>query len=130
MAKAFSLASWNVEHFKGKPERVARVVEFLKAQHPDIFALFEVEGRTVFDDLVATLPGYQFHITEGPQTQEALVGVKRGLTAFFTQKIEFKSGNQYLRPGALLTLTIDGEHYSILFLGTSEKGICAASTQG
>jgi endonuclease/exonuclease/phosphatase family metal-dependent hydrolase len=121
MAKAFSLASWNVEHFKGKSERVARVVQFLQNQNPDVFALFEVEGKTVFGDLVAKMAGYQFHITEGPQTQEVLVGVKKGFTAFFTQKIEFKSGNQYLRPGALLNLTIAGENYTILFLHTKSS---------
>ena len=39
MAKAFSLASWNVEHFKDDPaERVARVLAFLQKQKPDVFA--------------------------------------------------------------------------------------------
>ncbi len=121
MAKAFSLASWNVEHFKGKPERVERVVDFVRKHKPDVFALLEVEGKGVFDALFRRMPGYQFHITEGPQTQEVLVGVKRGLTAFFTQKIEYKSGNQFLRPGALLTLRIDGKNYSILFLHTKSS---------
>lgn len=118
MARIFSLVSWNVEHFRGKPERTARVIDFLQEQKPDVFALLEVEGKTVFDDLVTRMPGYQFHITEGRQTQEVLVGVKRGVTAFFTQRVEFRSGNQYLRPGALLTLHIKGENYSILFLHT------------
>ena len=118
MAKAFSLVSWNVEHFKGKPERVARVVRLLGEQNPDIFALLEVEGKTVFNDLVEQMPDYQFHITEGRQVQEALVGVKKKFTAFFTQKVAFKSGNPSLRPGALLTLAIDNESYSILFVHT------------
>ncbi|MES9902802.1 MAG: endonuclease/exonuclease/phosphatase family protein [Sedimenticola sp.] len=121
MAKAFSLVTWNVEHFKGKPDRTARVIDFLQAQKPDVFGLLEVEGKDVFDDLVARMPGYQFHITEGRQTQEVLVGVKRGMTAFFTQRVEFKSGNQYLRPGALLTLHVAGESYSILFLHTKSS---------
>ena len=121
MAKAFSLASWNVEHFKDDPARTDRVLGFLKQQNPDVFALLEVEGKEVFSNLVKQMPGYQFHITEGPQTQEVLVGVKSGLTAFFTQKVEFKSGNSLLRPGALLTLTIDGTHYSILFLHTKSS---------
>ena len=121
MAKAFSLASWNVEHFKGKPARTERVLDFLNEQNPDVFALLEVEGKDVFSTLVARMPGYQFHITEGPQVQEVLVGVKRGFTAFFTQKVTFKTGNTFLRPGALLTLTIDGEHYSVLFLHTKSS---------
>jgi len=118
MAKAFSLASWNVEHFKDEPERVARVVDFLKEQDPDVFALLEVEGKEAFTELVRQMSDYQFHITEGPQTQEILVGVKHDLTAFYTQKVQFKSGIQTLRPGALLTVTVEGVHYSILFLHT------------
>ncbi len=121
MAKAFSLASWNVEHFKSKPERISRVIGFLNKQKPDVFALLEVEGKTVFSELVSRMPGYHFHITEGPQTQEVLVGAKKGLTAFFTQRVEFKSGNTFLRPGALLTLRIAGEDYSMLFLHTKSS---------
>ena len=118
MSKLFSLASWNVEHFKGQPERVGRVVELLKSCDPDVFALLEVEGKAVFQELVTRMPGYHFHITEGPQTQEILVGVRGGLTAFFTQRLEFKHGQTFLRPGALLTLTFGEAHYSILFLHT------------
>ncbi|MFQ5775000.1 MAG: endonuclease/exonuclease/phosphatase family protein [Kiloniellaceae bacterium] len=120
MAKAFSLASWNVEHFRGKPDRVVDVVRFLRdnAKKPDVFAIHEVTGKAVFDAMVAEMPGYQFHITEGRQTQEILVGVKAGLTAFFSQRTEFKSGSSFLRPGAFLTLRLDGQNHSILFLHT------------
>jgi len=121
MAKAFSLASWNVEHFKDDLTRVGRIVEFLDEQQPDVFGVYEVEGKDVFDELVTRMPKYQFHITEGPQTQEVLVGVRRTLTAFFTQRVEFKTGNTLLRPGALLTLTIDGSYYSVLFLHTKSS---------
>ncbi len=118
MARVLSLASWNVEHFKNDLSRVTRVVDFVNDQRPDVFALYEVEGKEVFGTLVQRMPGYSFHITEGPQTQEILVGAKRGVTAFFTQKAEFKTGNSYLRPGALLTVHKDGENYSLLFLHT------------
>jgi hypothetical protein len=122
MAKVFSLASWNVEHFKDDPDRINRVVDFLVApqggNRPDVFGLYEVEGKQVYDALVSKMPGYTFHITEGPQTQEILVGVKSNFTAFFTQKLEFKSGNKSLRPGALLALHIGNKNYSILFLHT------------
>lgn len=118
MAKAFSLASWNVEHFKDDDDRVPRVVDLLNAQQPDVFALYEVEGKVVFDSLTKRMPGYTFHITEGPAVQEILVGVRNNITAFFTQKVEFKSGVSSLRPGALLTLTLSGKHYPILFLHT------------
>lgn len=116
MAKAYSLASWNVEHFRNPDSRVDRVVDFLVALGPpDVFAPYEVEGREVFDVLVSKMPGYTFHITECPQVQEIMLGVKSSLTAFFTQKTEFKSGLWALRPGAL---TIAGEPYPILFLHT------------
>jgi hypothetical protein len=67
------------------------------------------------------MPDYHFHITEGPQTQEILVGAKRKLTAFFTQKVEFKSGNTYLRPGALLTVRLNNVDYILLFLHTKSS---------
>lgn len=123
MAKAFSLASWNVEHFKGEKDRTERVIEFLKNQDPDIFALYEVEGKDIFAHLMKRMPGYQFHITEGPQVQEVLVGVRQNFTAFFTQKLEFKRGIKALRPGALLTLNLKGVNYSILFLHTKSSSV-------
>ncbi|WOO39441.1 endonuclease/exonuclease/phosphatase family protein [Rubellicoccus peritrichatus] len=118
MAKAFSVASWNVEHFQGKKERVKRVVKFLKDSSPDVFAIFEVKGKDVFAAMTAEFPGYSFHITEGPQTQEILVAAKSGLTPFFTQKVEFKGGNPFLRPGALLTIQAKSKTYTLLFLHT------------
>lgn len=122
MAKAYSLLSWNVEHFKKDPqrkERVPQVIGLLKQQNPDVFALYEVEGKEVFAELTAAMPGYTFHITEGPEVQEILVGVRSSFTAFFTQKLEFQSGASLMRPGALVTLTIAGNHYPILFLHTA-----------
>jgi exonuclease III len=118
MPKAFSLASWNVEHFKNQGARVADVVAFLSDIQPDVFGLYEVEGKDVFEELTRQMPGYQFHITEGQQVQEILIGVKAGLTAFFTQKTEFRSGMPTLRPGALLTVTVAGANYPLLFLHT------------
>ena len=119
MAKVFSVLSWNVEHFKGSvKKRVDDVTTQIKNINPDIFALYEVEGKEVFSSFTSIMPNYHFHITEGPQTQEILVGAKNSFSTFFTQKLEFKSGNQYLRPGALLTVTINTQIYSLLFLHT------------
>lgn len=81
MAKAFSLVSWNVEHFKKEDDHVARVVDLVNAQRPDVFALYEVEGKIVFDALTRRMPGYTFHITEGEAVQEILVGVRSNMTA-------------------------------------------------
>ncbi len=119
MTKLFSVVSWNVEHFKGEvKKRVDDVTEQIKKLNPDVFALYEVEGKEVFGALTSKMPDYSFHITEGSQTQEILVAAKNNFTSFFTQKLEFKSGNQYLRPGALLTLTIGTKNYTLLFLHT------------
>jgi endonuclease/exonuclease/phosphatase family metal-dependent hydrolase len=129
MAKAFTVASWNVEHFRsqGTRSRVEEVVAFLAGQNPDVFALYEVEGKEVFDALTTMMPAYTFHITEGQQVQQILLGVRARLTAFFTQKTEFRSGVSLLRPGALLTLKIGDENYSLLFLhtksGTDPRGL-------
>jgi len=129
VAKAFSVASWNVEHFRsqGVLSRVEEVVRFLADQRPDVFALYEVEGREVFDALTTLMPSYTFHITEGQQVQQILLGVRTNLTAFFTQKTEFKSGVSLLRPGALLTVRVGAENYPMLFLhtksGTDPRGL-------
>jgi exonuclease III len=129
MAKAFSVASWNVEHFRsqGVRSRVEDVVRFLGDQRPDVFALYEVEGKEVFDALTEMMPTYTFHITEGRQVQEILLGVRTNLTAFFTQKTEFKSGDSLLRPGALLTVKVSEVPYTLLFLhtksGTDPRGL-------
>ena len=116
MAKAFSVASWNVEHFKGYPGRTNRVISFLKQQKPDVIGIYEVEGTTVFSEVTAQFPTYTFQITEGKQTQEILVGFKSNLSVFMTQKLEFRSGTTHMRPGLLATITVDGARYSLLFL--------------
>ena len=121
MAKAFSVASWNVKHFKNDPTRVNRVLGFLKQQNPDIFALYEVTGKELFDVITNTFPRYTFQITEGPQTQEILVGVRNTLTCFMTQRVEFKSGTTHMRPGLFVTITIKGINYNLLFLHLASK---------
>ncbi|MBB3980379.1 endonuclease/exonuclease/phosphatase family metal-dependent hydrolase [Sphingobium fontiphilum] len=123
MAKLLSVLSWNVEHFgasaRGKSfetERIGRVVDLLAQYDPDIFGLFEVEGKDIFETLVTRMPGYTFQITEGPQTQEILVGIRRNITAFVTQKVEYRSGTTHMRPGQLVTARVGGHDYAILFL--------------
>ena len=92
MAKVYSLMSWNIEHFKKNQDnqtqvRIDRIAAKIREEDPDVFAIYEVEGKDIFDTMVATFPGYSFHITEGPQVQEILIGVKGNITAFFTQKV-------------------------------------------
>lgn len=118
MAKIFSFASWNVEHFWGETERVKRVVDLIKSKDPDVFALFEVRGKQVFTDLMSKMPTHSFSITENnlQNDMEILVGVRKSIQSFVTQREEFKSKVPTLRPGALATLRINNRDYSILFL--------------
>jgi endonuclease/exonuclease/phosphatase family metal-dependent hydrolase len=118
MAKAFSVASWNVEHFRsqGTRTRVDDVVDFLKRQRPDVVAIYEVEGAHIWRDLVDRMPGYSFFITEGHNAQEVLLGTSPQITAFVTQKIEFQSRDAFMRPGALMTVRLAGVDYTMLFL--------------
>lgn len=129
MAKALSVASWNVEHFGAmqkkqgssgghrKPKKpVQPIIDFLAGQNADVVAVYEVESSVVFRSLVEAMPNHQFHITEGPQTQEILVGIKKGFPAFVTQRLEFKSAQTTLRPGVLATIVVDGAYYPIVFL--------------
>lgn len=115
------ILSWNVEHFTGnktgdRKDRVRNVVDLIKADAPDIFALMEVEGSTIFREFTDSFPGWSFSVTEGPQVQEILIGWRSGLSAFMTHRNEFKSGNKSLRPAALLTISPSaGETLSLLF---------------
>ncbi|UCD45007.1 MAG: hypothetical protein JSV27_00400 [Candidatus Bathyarchaeota archaeon] len=112
----FSIASWNVEQFKLHTTLKDKVVEHIKTQVPDIFAVLEVVGADVWRYMYKEFPDHNFFITEGKQTQEILVGVHKKFRAFLTQRDEFKSGRTSLRPGPFLTLQVDDEYYTILFL--------------
>ena len=125
MVKAFSVLSWNIEHFgktkknSNKPNKpITPILDYVAKQEADVVAIYEVVGKMVYDEITDKMSGYQFHITEGRQTQEILIGVKnkKSISSFFTQKTAFKSGAAALRPGALLTLKIDGVSYPLLFL--------------
>lgn len=116
MAKAFSVVSWNCEHWKEDDQRNAERIEYLASQKADVVALYEIEGREVWRAVMDGLPGYSFFITEGKNTQEILVGIGPGTTAFLTQRIEFQSRDAFMRPGAFLTVRAGGADYSMLFL--------------
>jgi hypothetical protein len=70
----------------------------------------------VYETLTTLLPNYTFYITYGPQSQEILVGARSDLSVFFTQKSEFQSGVQWMRPGAAVTVKVDDVPYNLLFL--------------
>lgn len=103
--------SWNVEHFTGHgsgaaEDRLERVIDLVRGEDPDIFAILEVKGVEVFDGFTEAFPDYTFSMTEGSQMQEIMIGVRPGLPAFFTQRNEFKRSNPYLRPAALMSIKL------------------------
>jgi Endonuclease/Exonuclease/phosphatase family len=121
--RVISVASWNVEHFRGgDPDRVERVVNFIKGNEggppevPDVFALYEVEGRDVYTTFMKAFPEHRFHLTEGKNTQEIFIGVHQKLQSFATQRLEFQTGRDALRPGLFLTVRAGDEDYCLLFL--------------
>lgn len=122
MSKLFSFASWNVEHFRNDSDRVDRAIQFLVSADPDgggapdVFAIYEVEGKQVFEAVMNHMPTHSFFITESNVTQNILVGLSNNITGFVTQREELKSGVPSLRPGALATLNFGGKMFSILFL--------------
>ena len=118
MAKILSFASWNVEHFRGDASRVDRVVDLLKSKNPDVFALYEVYGKQVFNSLMNKLGTHNFFLTENTKEydMEILVGFRKSLNVFITQREDFRSKVPTLRPGALATIRKSGEDYSFLFL--------------
>jgi endonuclease/exonuclease/phosphatase family metal-dependent hydrolase len=120
--KLFSILSWNVEHFgKGKDKpgyeaRIIRVAEAIEKKNPDVMAIYEVTGKEIYQECTTRFTDYSFFITEGRQSQEILVGSRKSLNTFITQRTEFKASNPYLRPGALLTIKAASGDYSILLL--------------
>ena len=145
MSNIFSVASWNVEHFKKTTAydlaRIQRVAKFISGNNggptsvPDIFALYEVEGKDVYQDFMSEFPNHHFHLTEGKQSQEIFIGVHTRLQSFSTQRLEFKTGREYQRPGLLLTIRVNGVDYSLLFLhiksgsGTEDFGLRDAALE-
>ena len=126
MGKVFSVASWNVEHFRRNTDpdrnRVKRVARFVAGNDggpsaiPDIFALYEVEGKEVYQDFMSEFPNHRFHMTEGKQTQEIFIGIHRKFQTFTTQRLEFKTHREHLRPGLLLAVREGEVDYVLLFL--------------
>jgi hypothetical protein len=119
MAKVFSFASWNVEGFRGRPDRFGRVVDVLTDNGPpDVFAIFEVKSSTtVFNEFTTRMPSHQFFITVTAKSPiDTLVGVNRNFTAYYEQRNEFTGGMPSLRPGALVTIIANGDRYSLLFV--------------
>lgn len=119
ISSLFSFASWNIEHFTGREERFDWVVDVLLANGPpDVFGIFEVQSSArVYNEFMSRMLSHQFNITATAKSPlDTLVGINRGFTAFYEQRDELTSGMPSLRPGALVSLPINGQNYSLLFL--------------
>lgn len=131
MARLFSFASWNVEQFAGKPERVEKVVDFINSvgppdaadangnSPPDVFGIQEVRSNfKVFTEFTNRMPTHNFSVTVAPDSpQNIMVGINKDLSpAMFETRTEIQSKMPTLRPGALISFPLDGENYSLLFL--------------
>lgn len=119
MARLFSFASWNIENFFGRQERFDLVVDELTDNGPpDVFGIFEVRSSaTVFNEFTTRMPTHQFFITVTANSPiDTLVGVSRDFTAFYEQRNELTSGMPTLRPGALVSLPINNQNYTLLFV--------------
>lgn len=116
----YRVLSWNVEHFSGRKSDGKKVAEHIRTRAPDIFGLYEVEDRRIYDFMKTEFPDYGISITGGAETQEILVGVRSGTFdhTWFEQRLEFKEGNEYLRPGAMLTVSQGSRTDTLLFLHT------------
>lgn len=122
----FTVLSWNVEFFGSRrpgeatadvAERIDNVFDLLAqpSTKADVFAIYEVNGSQVFEPVKTAFPDYVWTISEGPGSQQILVGAR--VPAFVTHRSEFSHGfTGPLRPGLLVTVTDDGHDYPILFL--------------
>lgn len=115
--------SWNIRHFRGDPQRADTVASMIRAVDPDVFAIIEFEAKEVALSFVADgFDDYDFGLTDSRQQIEFLVGWRRGRfdQVLYTQRREFQAGNQFLRPGGLLSFTEPGDpaFYNALFLHT------------
>ncbi len=123
-----TIASWNVEAFRGSTKRLESMAAWLGYAHPeekpvDLFGIMEVEGVDLDTLARDHFPDYDFHLTDGRQNKEILVGVRRGAFEQFTitQKREFKGANEHMRPGSLVSVRPHGDDdfTHILFLHTA-----------
>jgi hypothetical protein len=113
------VAFWNIENFRGNWDRLETVTREVAAFRPDIFCFCEITDKATMRYLVRQVfDDYDFGVSDGTGRIELLVGWRRNTFdhALFTQRREFQSGNQYLRPGALLSVMILEQYYTFLFM--------------
>ncbi len=118
---SFRVLFWNIENYSGDPPRTQMLVQHIQRNSPDIVGFSEIKDKAALRSILQeTLSDYDFGITDGVEGIELLAGWKRGIftQALFTQRREFKAGNQYLRPGSLLSVKRGSSFLNFLFLHT------------
>ncbi|MGD9159409.1 MAG: endonuclease/exonuclease/phosphatase family protein [Desulfobacteraceae bacterium] len=117
----FTFLVWNIRHFKGSAARLDNVDAFISETNPDVFGLIEYQGKSSIRELmVDRFTEYDFAVTDSTGNLEVVVGYRRGKfdQVVWTQKRQFNDRKRVLRPGALISLRLDGEFYNLLFLHT------------
>ncbi len=111
---------WNIENFYGDSvERAVKVISHVRETDPDIIGFAEIKDKAALRSILQdALNDYDFGVTDGKEGIEILAGWKRGVfeQALYTQRREFKVGNENLRPGALLSVKLSGKFTNILFM--------------
>jgi len=125
----FSVLFWNVENFgrflgadpAKHAERVEKIKDHIRGLAPDLFCLCEIKDKVALRNLIIKeFSDYDFGVTDGLEQIELLGAWKRDKfqQVLFTQRREFKVGEDYLRPGTLISAKFDGRYYNFLFLHT------------
>lgn len=120
-----SVLAWNIKKFGNNRSEadLKEIVCYIQEYNPDIITLFELVGNQGYRFVEENFPDHIFYMTYGQQSQEMMIGVRRNLKAFFTQKDEFQSGDIHLRPGALVTVTQGNIPYNFLFLHLKSSNV-------
>jgi len=111
-----SFSSWNIG--SGNAQRTERCVAYLSKLNPDVFGLLEVSGKNAFPPVMKWFPEHTFSIFENGDNsnQGILIGVRRSLQSFLTHRDELQSNLPTLRPGGLVTIKINEQLVTFLFV--------------
>ena len=120
---AFTVVSWNVEHFDGGTDpRAVAVADHIRQFNADVITIYELENDHGGWNFARNFfPGHFTFITEGQNSQELLILVNPANIdhVAITQRHRFRLRNPFLRPGALVTVTQNNDHTNLLFLHTA-----------
>ena len=117
----FTFMSWNVRMYRGSKPRLEDVDRLLTRFSPDVFGLLEFKAKKRARELMFDrFPEYDFAATDSTGGLEVIIGFRRGKfdQVIWTQRRDFNNLPRSLRPGALISVNLEGEWYSLLYLHT------------